>query len=87
MDKHSISLYLEKFKEILGGETMIRDTIIRVISEKTGATIDPKDVSIKNGTVRIQGSSYLKNEVYMNKEEIIEALSRLIPIGKVIDIK
>ena len=59
---------------LLGSEAGIRDTIIKIIEDKLGFKIDSKDVTIKNGVVTIKGSSYLKNELYMQKDEILEEL-------------
>lgn len=87
MDNNSISFFLEKFKLILGSEAGIRDTIIKIIEEKLGFKIDSKDVTIKNGVIIIKGSSYLKNELFMQKEEILEALINKVGKGKVNRIK
>jgi len=68
---------------LLGSEAGIRDTIIKIIEDKLGFKIDSKDVTIKNGVVTIKGSSYLKNELYMQKDEILEELINKVGKRKV----
>ncbi len=87
MDQNSINSFLEKFKQILGSEAGIRDTIIRIVEERLGIKIDSKDVTIKNGVLEIKGPAYLKNEIYMQREEILEDLKNKIGMGKIHKIK
>ena len=83
MEDKSISFLLEKYKMLLGSEAGIRDTIIKIIEDKLGFKIDSKDVTIKNGVITIKGSSYLKNELFMQKDEILEELINKVGKRKV----
>lgn len=73
--KNLLSL-LEKFSKILDKDKSIKETVSRVIREKTGAIIQEESVSIRNGVLELALSATVKNEVSLKEQVIKEELSK-----------
>lgn len=65
------SEYLKKFTFLLKDKTAEIRVLIQIIEEVTGATLEEKHLTIKNGTLFISASPLLKNKIYMSKETIL----------------
>ena len=75
----NISQFLEKFHNALLGEDIIRGEIARIISEITGFTLKKENVSFKGDSVKLKCDSYMKTEVFLHKDKILEALRLKFP--------
>lgn len=82
----NIKFFLEKFKTALGGEEAFKEDFCLIVKEKTTFTLSKKHVSFKGGTVRIGGDPYLKTEIFLNKESILESLREKHPQKEILDI-
>lgn len=76
MDSNNISIYLGKFKHLLAADVFVKEAVVVSIKKIIGVSVDKKKVSIREGTVHIQSSPTLRNEVYMKKALILEELER-----------
>lgn len=62
---------LEKFKNSLGKDALIKESVINTIKEKTKGNIAPEKINFKEGVLEIEAGSALKNEIKL-KEELIK---------------
>lgn len=78
MDYNPLSLYLEKFKNILKKTSFQKETILSVISKEVNYEINPETLKIKGTTIFISGvSPVLKNEIFLHKENILKQFKDL----------
>lgn len=75
----NIAQFLEKLKLNLFTEDRFKDTVCDVIFEKTGFPIGKECVKDMRGIITIKADSYMKMEVSMKKEEILNALRSRYP--------
>ena len=66
----TISSLLERITKSLGKSTLLKESIISIVQEKTGALLLEKDISFKDGVLEITASPALKNELRMKEESI-----------------
>lgn len=71
----NISGFLEKFKKFDQGKTLQTENIIKSIESVVGVRVDKKNVVIKDGILRIQGSPTLRQEIFLKKEHLLPLLS------------
>lgn len=72
---NQISLFFEKYQHLLSSSSASKDVIIQVLKEKTGIDIDREHIEIRNGTIFIQESPILKNELFIKKRLILKAIA------------
>lgn len=82
----NISKFLEKFKESLGSEDDFREETSKTISEITGFPIEKEKIFLKGGIVKIKCDSYMKTEISLHKEKILENLKSKFPKKNIKDI-
>ncbi|MES2060088.1 MAG: hypothetical protein V4438_03595 [Patescibacteria group bacterium] len=71
----SINSFFEKYKHLKNPkDDKIRIAII--ISDVLGIEIGEELVEIKKDTLSIKADSYLKTEIFMRKDKILEALNQ-----------
>ncbi len=74
----NISSFLERYKNIGIKEFLAKEALIKVIKDTTGASLQPKDVVIKHGVVRITSSPAFKSMLFTKKVRIIEEVRRVV---------
>lgn len=69
-----LSVFLEKFKKILGNDQHQKEFIIETINKNLGFDIDLKreDLKITNNVLYLKLSPLVKGEVMMRKQKILE---------------
>ena len=67
----NISGFLEKFKKFDQNKTLQTENIIKSIESAVGIKIDKKNIVIKDGILRIQGSPALRQEIFLKKEHLL----------------
>ena len=82
----NIQLFLERFKNALGQEDSFREDLCLIVKEKTTFSLEKSCVIFKNQIVRIDSDPYLKSEIFLNKDGILEALRSKHPQKTVLDI-
>ena len=70
----TLSSLLERVSKSLGRSTIFKETVISIIKEKTGATVDEKNIFFKEGVLEIIASPALKNELRIREDAIKSAL-------------
>jgi len=69
-----ISLYLEKFKNLLPYEVAVKKLIQEIVFEKFKVKIDTKDINLSGRTAYLKLRPILKNTIFIHQEEILEEL-------------
>lgn len=86
---NNISQYLEKFFTITPPKKFYQREIIKALNEVLGVELkNSEDVDYRFGVVYIKNNNQaLKNEIFLNKEQIIEKLNQKIKNNKIKDIR
>ena len=74
----NISFYLSKFKDI-DDPLLIKKIIILSIKKTINKDIELDEIEIKNGIITINSNSYIKAEIFLKKEKILENIKSEIP--------
>jgi hypothetical protein len=69
-----ISTFFDKFKKILTNDSIQKEKVAEIVGEVLLISIDPKNITIKNGTAQISGSAVLRNEILLRRYSILERL-------------
>ncbi len=70
-----ISKYLEKFKVLKNSKFFLRDLVVESIKKITDININPKNIDVKEGLVRISDKPIVKNEIFIKKFKILEEIN------------
>lgn len=86
---NSVSKYLEKFFTITPPKNFYQSEIIKALNDVLGVELkNNNDVDYRFGVVYIKNNNQiLKNEIFLNKEQIIEKLNQKIKNNKIKDIR
>lgn len=69
--------YLEKFRRIKAPEDFLRDKISLTIKDILKFEIELKDIEVRGAIIFIKtNNAALKNAIFLNKEKILEKLSK-----------
>jgi hypothetical protein len=66
--------YLNKFKKVFQNAQFQKDAVRSVIRNIVKIELGEKDFDVKNYTVTLNVSPVIKNEIFMRKQKILEAL-------------
>jgi hypothetical protein len=78
--------YLEKIKSLIGGEEDFKLRIISIIKENTQVDVGEKNIEIKNYRIYVSVNSYLKTEILLKKEILLEKIREVFPHKTLLDI-
>lgn len=70
----NISIYLDKFKKIESKSSSLKNNIIDSVNKILKINIDKKDVEIRNGVIYLKVNPVVRNEIFINKVNIIKEL-------------
>lgn len=70
----NISIYLDKFKNIESKSSGLKNNIIDSVNKILKINIDKKDVEIRNGVIYLKVNPVVRNEIFINKVNIIKEL-------------
>jgi len=82
----NIDSFLKKFGGITLPYEATRRALVKVVKEKTGAAVEVRDVSIKDGRAYVSCGSVAKSEIFLKKGEILAALEQRNGAEKLVDI-
>ena len=82
----NISNFLEKFKSALADGDDLRIAVCTAVEETTKFPLDKKYVSFRGECVVIKADTYLKTEIFLNKEEILLSIQKSCPQKMIRDI-
>ena len=87
---NNISKYLEKFFTITPPKKFYQSEVAKALNEVLNINLSENDVEYRFGIIYIKNpaiSGTLKNEIFLNKEKIIQLLSQKIKNSGVKDIR
>ncbi|OHA92322.1 MAG: hypothetical protein A3J09_02495 [Candidatus Zambryskibacteria bacterium RIFCSPLOWO2_02_FULL_51_21] len=67
----NLSKLLERFSNILNKDTETKNTIIRIIKDKTNIELKSNQINLKNGVLEVEASPVVKNEIRL-KEDLLK---------------
>ncbi|PIT96529.1 hypothetical protein COT82_02735 [Candidatus Campbellbacteria bacterium CG10_big_fil_rev_8_21_14_0_10_35_52] len=70
----NISNFLEKFKNITPPNKFIKDIFISVVKNTTNILLKKNDLDVRNGTIFISTDPIIKNEIFLQKDEIMKQI-------------
>jgi len=71
-----IAKFLERFKLFGMAEHIFKEEVVKAVKDLLKTDITSKDIQLKNGDLIIQGSPFLKTELYMKKEMLLKKLDQ-----------
>ncbi len=73
----NIGDYLARFKKLKPPADFVKSEIIKIIKDILGADLKATDITCKGGVIYIKSKNpVLKNEIFIKKEKILEALGK-----------
>ena len=85
---NNISNYLEKFFTISPPKKFYQGEIIKTLNEIMGIELSEGDVEYRFGVIYIKNNNQiLKNEIFLNKEKIIQQLNQKIKNDRIKEIR
>lgn len=86
-DFNHINNFLDKFKKILFQKEEIKNIVTKIISEEISFPLEKDKIKIKKGIIFIEGSPVLRNEIMLQKKQILIKIKTLLPDIVFLDIK
>ncbi len=83
----SLGGFFDKFNSKITTQIHNLDVVIEVIKKHTGITLELKDISMRNGMLRVKGTSLQKNEIFMKKIRIVKELESKLQSLRISDIQ
>lgn len=71
----NISIYLDKFKNIESKNSVLKNIITDSVGKILKININKKDVEVKNGVIYLKVNPVVRNEMFINKVDIIKELN------------
>lgn len=87
MEYNHISTFFTKIKQTLFKKEEYCKAISQIINKHIAVEINPQLIKIKRTIINIQSSPLFKNEILINKKNILDDLSQIIKDIKFTDIK
>lgn len=87
MDYNHIKNYLEKFRTILFSKEENLRIISKIIEKNTSVIIEVKNISIRGAVIYIKASPLVRNEIMINKSNILKDIAFIIKEVNFLDIK
>ena len=74
MSFDSITSFLDRFKKITPPDEFVRKTAVEILREVIGVKLSISHISIEGGILHIRNNSFIKSEVFLHKEQILQLL-------------
>ena len=87
MSVKKINITLEKYKKITPPDEFVRTSVAEVIHRLVGVDIPIKDISMRRAVVYIRTKPIFKNEIYIKKRDILNAINVQCPQTKIEDVR
>lgn len=75
MQLSDIKQFLDVYRKKLDSEDEKKKRIVDIILKEINISIDPKNISIKNGVLEINTNTVIKNELYLHREKILSHIN------------
>lgn len=79
--------FLDKYKKTLIGAQIQNEILVKILSKAIGHQFKNSDFKIKKSVLFVKGNSYLKSEIYLNKEKILREIKKEGIEKEILDIK
>lgn len=76
-----INFFLEKFQKIIHDEIYSKKLVCEVLYQVLHKDFSPDQIKISKGVLYIQTDSFVKNEIFLRKNKILEGVSRVLQIS------
>ena len=73
-----IHFFLEKFRHLVPADKELKEAVVAAVKQVTGRDLPVADVSVQKWNVYIKTKPALKSEIFLNHEEINQALERAL---------
>jgi hypothetical protein len=74
MSFDSITSFFSRFKKITPPDEFVRKTAVEILQEVVGVKLNISHISVEGGILRIKNNSFIKSEVFLHKEQILQLL-------------
>lgn len=74
MDYKHINSFFGNLSKIINKNDILNDSIIYTINQKTKVLLNNKDFVVRNNNIYIKTSPIVRNEILINKENILLSL-------------
>jgi hypothetical protein len=76
---------LERFTNSLNKDSLFKETVVDSIRNQTSITLNPDNISLKEGVLSIEAGATQKNEMRMKESMILNELKdRKVPVSKIL---
>ena len=82
-----IDKYLERFKNLKPGKKVIKEDVVKIISNIIGLDIKEYNIDIKNNTAYIKTEPIIKNQIFLKKQQILKQFLKEISTKNLRDIR
>lgn len=73
----NISKLFQKFLKIQAESSETKENIVAVIKKVAGVQIENKNISLQDGTLRLNCSPALRQQIFMHKAKILSGLPQV----------
>lgn len=78
MSFDSIDSFFNRFKKITPPDYVVRTTSAEVLKEVIGVSVDILNISVEGENLRIKSNSFIKSEIFLHKEQLLQKLKEKI---------
>ncbi|OHA25863.1 MAG: hypothetical protein A3D52_03195 [Candidatus Taylorbacteria bacterium RIFCSPHIGHO2_02_FULL_44_36] len=82
-----IGIFLEKYRRGEAGATLVKKTLLKIISGVVGVEIDVAAATLRGGAVYLNVSPVAHSEIFIKKAAIITAFNQQFPKSKILSIR
>lgn len=84
---NNLDQFLQKFRHIIPRETLIKDAFIQVIHEIFSLSLNKKEITVRGKIIFLSTSPIIKQEIFLQKENILKLLSEKVGENFITEIK
>lgn len=66
--------FFDRFKKITLPNESVRRTTSEVLKEVLGVNVDISQISVERRDLKIKSNSFIKSEIFLHKEQILQSL-------------
>lgn len=82
-----LSSLLERYKRMTPPDVLIRDSVVTLFEKRFSYAISRSEVRVQSRVVFVDCPSLLKNEISLNKKELLSELLKMISPHEIDDIR
>ncbi len=69
-----VTSFFDRFKKITLPDETVRRTTTEVLKKTIGVSVNISQVSVVGESLRIKSNSFIKSEIFLHKEQILQIL-------------